>query len=95
MVSHQFIVIRRQMIAAARSSLAEIRSSSSRYHKEGRAVVSELLKKGSISRDAFDGLVGHKTGVELLAKNIFAFHFESNEVTFQSTLVKRACEQEL
>ena len=97
LVTHYYIAVRRQMIASVRNSRAftEISGSSGRYHKEGRAVASELLKKGSISRDAFYGLAGDKIGAELLGKNIFAFHFGSNDVTFQSTLMKRILEEEL
>jgi hypothetical protein len=64
-----------------------------RYHKDGAKIVHELLKKGSISRSTFYGLVGADTGNKLLETNIFAFHFNSREITFQSTLMKRFCEE--
>jgi hypothetical protein len=66
-----------------------------RYHKEGMAIVRELLKKGSISLDAYYNLVGIKTGGKLLETNVFAFHFNSGEITFQSTAMRRYCEKEL
>jgi hypothetical protein len=53
-----------------------------RYHKEGAAILRELLKKGSILRSTLYDLVGVDTGNKLLETNIFAFHFISREVTF-------------
>jgi len=64
-----------------------------RYHKDGAKVVRELLTKGSISRSTLYGLVGVDTGDKLLETNIFAFHFGSGEITFQSTVMKRYCEE--
>ena len=63
-----------------------------RYHKDGAKIVRELLKKGSISRSALDNLVGVDTGNKFLETNVFAFHFNSQEITFQSTVMKRYCE---
>ena len=62
------------------------------YHKEGAKIVRELLKKGSISERTYNSLVGSKIGDALLQTNVFAFSFESGEVTFQSTVTKRFCE---
>jgi hypothetical protein len=64
-----------------------------RYHKDGAKVVRELLKKGSIPRSTFYGLVGVNTGDKLLETNAFAFHHHSREITFQSTVMKRYCEE--
>ena len=64
-----------------------------RYHKDEAKIVGELLKKGSISEDASYSLVGADTGDKLLEENIFAFHYKSREVTFQSTVMKRFCEE--
>jgi hypothetical protein len=64
-----------------------------RYHKYGAKIILELLKKGSISEDTFYGLVGADIGDKLLETNAFAFHFNSREVTFQSTTMKRFCEE--
>ena|ERR1700722_15218530 len=63
-----------------------------RYHEDGAKIIRELLKKGSISRSTFYGLVGADTGDKFLETNIFAFHFNSQEITFQSTVMKRYCE---
>ncbi len=65
-----------------------------RYHKEGEAVVRELLKKGSISAPRYFKLVGSKVGEKLLETNVFAFHINSRQITFQSSLMKRFCELE-
>ena len=66
-----------------------------RYHKDGAKIIRELLKKGSISEDAYYSLVGRDTGIKLLEANIFAFHYNSQEITFQSTVMKRYCEENL
>jgi hypothetical protein len=89
-----FIDIRRKMFSEAKSELesAEILPTG-RYHKEGAVIIRELLKKGSISESAFYDLVNRDIGRKLLEKNVFAFHFKSEEVTFQSTLMKRFCEE--
>jgi hypothetical protein len=64
-----------------------------RYHKDGAKIIRELLKKGSISENAYYTLVGADTGDKLLETDIFAFHFNSREITFQSTVMKRYCEE--
>ena len=63
-----------------------------RYHKDGAAIIRELLKKGFISDSTYNKLVGIKIGKKLLETNIFAFHINSSEITFQSTVMKRFCE---
>jgi hypothetical protein len=64
-----------------------------RYHKEGALIIRELLKKESISRDILYKLVGVSTARKLLETTVFAYHFNSREITFQSTAVKRFCEE--
>jgi hypothetical protein len=64
-----------------------------RHHRGGAKIVYELLKNGSISEDTYYSLVGADTGDELLETNVFAFHFNSREITFQSTVMKRLCEE--
>jgi hypothetical protein len=63
------------------------------YHKEGALIIRQLLEKESISRETFYKLVGVSTARKLLETNIFAYHFNSREVTFQSTVMKRFCEE--
>jgi hypothetical protein len=63
------------------------------YHKEGAMIIRELFKKGSISDDTYYSLVGVDIGDKLLETNIFAFHFDSREITFQSIVMKRFCEE--
>jgi len=41
-----------------------------RYHKAGTVIIQELLKKGSITEDAYYALVGVDTGDRLLEKNV-------------------------
>jgi hypothetical protein len=63
------------------------------YHEDGAKIVRELLKDGSISEDTYFRLVGADIGDKLLETNAFAFRFNSQEITFQSTAVKRFCEE--
>jgi hypothetical protein len=86
--------IRKEMYCDAKNQLnfAQVLSDL-RYHEEGAKIIRELLKKGSISEKAYHSLVGRVTGGKLLETNVFAFHFDSEEVTFQSTVMKRYCEE--
>ena len=63
------------------------------YHKEGAKVVRALLKKGSISRRAYYDLVGATVGDKFLETTVFTDHLSSREITFQSTTMKRYCEE--
>jgi hypothetical protein len=86
--------MRRTMFSTAEGQLdsAEI-IHRRRYHKEGAVIKRELVKKGSISPSTFYGLVDADTGDKLLETNIFASHFNSGEITFKSTMMKRFCEE--
>jgi hypothetical protein len=90
-----FIDIRKNMFRDAESqlALAEILPHD-RYHKEGVTIIRELLKRGSISYKAYFDLVGREAGNRLLKTNVFALHFDSGKITFQSTAMARFCEQE-
>jgi hypothetical protein len=89
-----FTAARRSMFSDFRSQLkcAEILPEH-RYHKDRTKIARELLKKGFISEDTYYGLAGADTGGKLLEANVFAFRFNSQEVTFQSTVTKRFCER--
>jgi len=64
-----------------------------RYHKEGALIIRELLQKEFISQDTLYDLVGTSIARKLLETNIFAYHFSSSqEITFQSTVMRRYCE---
>ena len=63
------------------------------YQKPGAAVISKLLEKGSLSQNDYITLAGREVGEKLLETNVFAFHFDSKQVTFRSTLMKRYCEE--
>src|SRR2546430_11269710 len=87
--------MRDSMIADAGRKLimAEI-PPGARYHKQGAAIIAELLKKGSVSEDHFFDLAEQRgIGKKLLEANVFALHFDSRQVTFQSTLMRRCCEE--
>jgi len=64
-----------------------------RYHKDGAVIIRELLKKECISEDAYRGLIDVDTGKKLLETNVFAFQANSREISFQSALMKRFCEE--
>jgi hypothetical protein len=64
-----------------------------RYHKDGVKIIRELFEKESISEDTYYGLVGTDTGDKLLKTNILAFHFNPREIAFQSTMMRRFCEE--
>jgi hypothetical protein len=89
-----FIAVRKKLFSDAKRQLnsAEVLPDL-RYHKEGAKIVRELFKKGSISEDAYYSLVGRVAGGKLLETDIFAFHYNSQEITFQSTVMKRYCEK--
>jgi len=63
------------------------------YHKDGAVIIRELLKKGCISEDTYRGLIDVVIGEKLLETNVFAFHVNSGEISFQSTLIKQFCEE--
>ena len=79
--------------AAARLSMAKIYPDSRLYHKEGARVISALLGKGSLSEKEYYDLTGDDIGETLLKANVFAFHFSTRRVTFQSALIMRWCEE--
>jgi hypothetical protein len=64
-----------------------------RYHKDGAKIIYELLKKGAISEDTYYRLVDADTGDKLLEINAFAFRYNSQEIVFQSTAMKRFCKE--
>ena len=64
-----------------------------RYHKDESVIMRKPLKKRCISEDAYRGLIDVYTGKKLLETNVFAFRVNSEEISFQSTLMKRFCEE--
>jgi hypothetical protein len=86
--------MRQTMFVNARSQLESAEILPGRgHHKTGAVILRELLKKGSISYSAYYNLAGADTGDKLLETNIFALHFNSQEITFQSTVMKQYCEE--
>ena len=64
------------------------------YHEEGVRIIRELLMKESISYSTYSNLVGREIGDKLLESNVFAHHINTDQITFQSTLIRRLCEKE-
>jgi len=94
LVSNGFPVVRQMMLDAAESQLrASGMLSGSLYHRPGAVIINELLKKGSISSKAYYKLVDAYTGDKMLETNVFAYHIKSKEISFQSTVMKRYCEE--
>ena len=89
-----FTEVRSAMLSDAKSQLAfAMVLPHDSYHKEGATIIHELLEKGSISSDRYFDLLGPEVGDTLLETNVFAQHFNSQTITFQSTLMARVCEQ--
>ena len=63
------------------------------YHKQGGGVIREILQKGSIPMRTLRCLVGVKVKGKLLNSNVLAIRINSREITFQSQLMKRYCEE--
>ena len=94
LVSNRFLDIRQNMFTDAKDQLKTayiLRGD--RYHKDGAVIIRELLKKGCIPEDTYRDLIDVRTGEELLGTNVFAFHVNSGEISFQSTLIKQFCEE--
>ena len=65
------------------------------YYKHGAVIIRELLREESISDCTYYSLAGVNVGKKLLEKNVFAFHVNSREISFQSTVMKRYCEEHM
>jgi hypothetical protein len=63
-----------------------------RYHEDGAKIIRELSKYGFLPEDNYYRLVGVDTGNKLLETDIFAFHFNSRRITFQSPMMRHFCE---
>ena len=87
--------VRQKMFDTAHGQLetAKILPRRSHYHKAGSVIIRELLKKRCISEDTYYDLVGPDIGNMLLETNVFAYHVKSHEISFQSTVMKRYCEE--
>ena len=87
--------MRQTMFGKAHGQLrtAEILPRRSHYHEAGSVIIRELLKKRCISEDTYYDLVGPDIGNMLLETNVFAYHIKSKEISFQSTVMKRYCEE--
>lgn len=64
-------------------------------HETGGTVIRKLLDEGSISYDDYIRLIGYKNGDVLLERNVFAVHYISDRITFQSTIVQQFCKENL
>ena len=63
------------------------------YYKQGAAIISELLAKGSVSKKAYYALAGSEIGRILLEADVFSFYYDSSRISFQSALMRRFCEE--
>ena len=63
------------------------------FYKQGKAIISKLLKENAIPSYTYRAIVGDNIiGDKMLQTNVFSHHFDADNVTFQSTLMKRYCE---
>ena len=66
-----------------------------KFYKQGKAVISRLLREGAISDSTYWAIVGNEEiGEEMLQKNVFSHHFYADIITFQSTPMQQYCEQQ-
>jgi hypothetical protein len=64
-----------------------------KFYKQGKAIISKLLKENAIPDYTYRAMVGdNEIREKMLQKNVFSHHFHTDNVTFQSTLMKRYCE---
>jgi hypothetical protein len=64
-----------------------------KFYKQGRVIISKLLKENAIPDYTYWAAVeDNEIGEKMLQKNVFSHHFYADNVTFQSTLMKRYCE---
>jgi hypothetical protein len=61
-----------------------------RYHKAGAVILRELLKREFLN---YDKIGDYTIECKLLETNVVAFHHVSLHYTFQSTVMKRFCEE--
>src|SRR4051812_39751935 len=65
-----------------------------KFYKQGKAIITKLLKEGVISDRTYWATVGNEEiGEEVLQKNVFSHHFLADDFTFQSTPMQRFCEE--
>ncbi|KAI9765466.1 MAG: hypothetical protein M1839_005497 [Geoglossum umbratile] len=62
------------------------------FHKQEKAIIGKLLKENDISDDTYWAIAGDEIGEKMLQGNVFSHHFDADNITFQSTLMKRYCE---
>ncbi|KAI9779927.1 MAG: hypothetical protein M1839_007083 [Geoglossum umbratile] len=64
-----------------------------KFYKQGKAIISKLLKENAIPDYTYRAMVGdNEIREKMLQKNVFSHHFHTDNITFQSTLMKRYCE---
>jgi hypothetical protein len=58
----------------------------------GKKVIAELLDKGEISLEAYNGIIGNqKTADTMLRENLFLYHLRTGRITFQSAPIEQYC----
>ncbi|KAI9773191.1 MAG: hypothetical protein M1840_008312 [Geoglossum simile] len=62
------------------------------FYKQEKAIISKLLKENAISNDTYWAIARDKIEEKMLQGNVFSHHFDADNITFQSTLMKRYCE---
>lgn len=64
------------------------------YYELGSQLIIALLNGQRLTERDFYQRLGRVIGRDLLQKNVFALHARSGEITFQSRLIEKYCENE-
>ncbi|KAI9770400.1 MAG: hypothetical protein M1840_003286 [Geoglossum simile] len=58
------------------------------FCKQEKAIIGKLLKENAISDDTYWAIAGEEIGKKILQGNVFSHHFDADNITFQSALMK-------
>jgi hypothetical protein len=63
-----------------------------KFHKESKNVINRLLEEGEISHETYYAMVGNPgIAEEMLQQNVFAYHFLTGTIMFQSAPMEMYC----
>jgi hypothetical protein len=90
---HLSLDLRRSLLNEAKGQLKAAKMlPGGAFHKQEKAIIGKLLKENDISDDTYWAIAGDEIGEKMLQGNVFSYHFDADNITFQSTLMKRYCE---
>jgi len=63
-----------------------------RFYGVGKEVIAELLDKGEISLEAYNGIIGNPEIADaILRENLFSYHLRTGRITFRSMPIEQYC----